>query len=580
MSIDPQNPLFRYIDKAIVALAGLVLLWAVSNAFSSKSPAVDACDTVREAMQSLDKRVKDKRWDGNETGQPQHYAKLSKRFSADSMPEGDPFREAVFYSPDAILGDPMTVRFRPSRPDIYYYMIKDKYAKDFPALAAVNYATAEPAIVKGGLNIAELSMDVGRKAIIIIPRKEGKATVRIEFFGGTSFTFLLQTIDEPVLPVPEPEQPLNVAATGHRGYVSLKWNTNPESCPAILYIIYRSDALDKAGVQVLELAVNGREMPPKDPAAVPTLAKAMPQQYEWDDMAVNPGTQYYYTIKTRGLVKREEKEEIETSPASDQVKAMPSDSVALFLTSGMEQMGMANIEVVTWHGYVPRSHTVRGIRCGQRVRDMKIDTGYTLIAVEQLPRQVIKLKPVIEGNRMLKDDDGNTVMEEVRTINTSALRAILVDESNQVIEIWGPHRWMRGYEKKIDDEFEKHPKDKCKPLPKVAQNREEIPRAELAVTNDGDTPLTFLTRSRKDRVIKDIPPYSTRVFELEQDDYEMLGIYREEKRKDDLSFHKEKVTLRKRTRYELGFKKPKKELPTEPEKPADVDGDGGGPEGE
>lgn len=575
MSIDPQNPLFRYIDKAIAALAGLVLLWAVSNALSSKSPAVDACTTAERAMEELDDYVARKapNDNGNETTQrPEQYAKLSERFSADAIPDGDPFRESVVYNPDEILGDPKTVKFRKNKKDPapHFYMIKDTYAKDFPVLATVNYADAK--IVVKGKNIAKLTMDAGRKAIRIVPRKEGSATVRIEFFGGTSFTFILQTIDVPVPDVPEPEPPLKVAAIAHEGYVSIRWETNPESCPATYYIITRSPALDKAGVEVSQLAVNGRETPPKGDAA----PKAMPQQYEWDDMAVNPGTQYFYTIKSKGKIKIDGKEEIKTSSASDQVKAMPLDRYYLFLTSGMPGLGMVNIEVLTWHGYVPRVHTVRGIRRGQRVRDTKIDTGYTLIDVDQLPRQVIKLRPVIVNGRILRDDEGKRVRKEVRTINMSAVRAILVNESNQVIEIWRQPRWERGYEKKLKAVFADHPQDKRKPLPMIRQAGAGKPHAELAVTNDGDTPLTFIARSRtKDKVIKDIPPYSTRLFELEHGDYEMLGVYCcEEKHKDDLSFHKDKVKLRKRTRYELRFKKPKKEPPA-PEKPAD--GAGGGP---
>jgi len=433
-------------------------------------------------------------------------------------------------------------------------MIKSTYAGDFPILETVNYATAKATIVKGK-PIANLTMDGGMKALGIVALMKGEATVRVEFPGGTSFTFLLKTLPRPPQLVPHPEQPLAVTATARRGYVTLTWKTNPKSCPAISYEIIRSDSRDKAGKLVFELEVNGRETPEKKTDDLnPKPPNAVPQQYEWDDMDVAPGTKYYYTVKTTGIVKDdlENKEVEKTSLASAQVQVEPLDKMALILTSGMARMGMANIEVVRWYGYVARGHTLRGIR-GEKVRDRKIDTGYTLVDVEDLPRQVTRDKHVIVGDQV-----GD--VQQVRIILLNEARAILVNANNRPIAIWKQRSEIREIQREIDRMLRRHKKEETEALPKIKQNKMEAEDPRLVITNQSDTRLTFIARG-KDLLKQDVPPFSTRQIDLLPGDYEMLGVYGGQEGEDDEAFHKDKVKLTKKTGYTIEFKKRKRTPP-------------------
>jgi hypothetical protein len=559
MTIDPQNPLFRYIDKAIAASAGLVLLWAVANACSSESPARDAFTKINTTIDALESHVRGKIRSDDPGPPTQHYALLSKRYSADAIPSGTLFRESVFYNPDEILGKPETVEYEPRRPlgdrPPVFVMIKSTYAGDFPILETVNYATAKATIVKGK-PIANLTMDGGMKALGIVALMKGEATVRVEFPGGTSFTFLLKTLPRPPQLVPHPEQPLAVTATARRGYVTLTWETNPLSCPAASYEISRSDSRDKAGEFIFKLEVNGRETPEKkidDPDPKPP--KAVPQQYEWDDMDVAPGTKYYYTVTTTGIVKDdlENKEVEKTSLPSAQVQVEPLDKMGLILTSGMPRVGMANIEVVMSHGYVVRGHTVRGISRGERVRYGKIDTGYTLIDVEALPRQVTRPKHVIVGGEV-----GD--IQQVPVIQLHNERAILVDANNRPIAIWRQLSEITMIHREIARMLRRHKKEETEALPKIKQNKMEAEDPRLVITNQSDTRLTFIARG-KDLLKQDVPPFSTRQIDLLPGDYEMLGVYGGQEGEDDEAFHKDKVKLTKKTGYTIEFKKKKRTPP-------------------
>ena len=158
MNIDSGNPLFRYIDKAIFAVAALVAVLALLKAFSGSTPAGQTVSDVVAAMEEIDRVVDIVPIPGR--GAPKDFSRLSARFDPETIDEPNPFRLFVFFSPDEIIGDRMLVEYlKDSEKELHHYYITRLYGKKHPELKEVDYAKAK-VIVIGPKNMATLTLDV------------------------------------------------------------------------------------------------------------------------------------------------------------------------------------------------------------------------------------------------------------------------------------------------------------------------------------------------------------------------------------------------------------------------------------
>ena len=538
MNIDPRNPLFCHIDKVVVAVAVLVALLALKGIWAA-SPAKEAVANTQQAIEKLERHV------GSQpiTTRPRlvEFRELAQRFAGSSI-EGNAFRMFVFYSPDEVVGREMIVSFRADtelkdRKPGYYYI-----ASEYPELKDLDYGKAK--VIIGNKSLVDLIIDVQKKALVATPHSEGVTIVRIEFAEGASFEFELTVAKIDVPPVPVPEPPVAVRAEGGRGYVSLTWQSHPESCPATSYKICRSDKIDSEKKFLVEIYVKGREKPDQGQPAVAKMRK-----YAWDDLEVSPGVRYYYAIETTGFVKREKQQGIETSnERSSQVHAVPLDPVSISLVGGAGDM--ATFEVEVYRGYVPRFKNFFA-RCGQPVGKKEFATRYTLVDVEKLPHERTR-------RILVKVKQDNTFKLDHRNVRyiSDVLHAVLIDDKNEQLELWKKSSRKTAYARDVRKLFSELSALAEHVFPKLGEERVASRTPELKVANQADMPLTILMRSKKTFLKLNVLQGSSRTFLVPKGDYDILAGYLGEEA--SIIYHVKKLSVKEFWRYNLNIDRPKK----------------------
>jgi len=530
MNIDSGSPVFRYIDKAILAVAGVVALWAVGRALWGSSPAGQIIAQVTRAIEDTGRAAKSRQLPSFEV--PEELSRLSARFDPETIDEPNPFRLFVFFSPDEIIGDPVVVQYLKgstlAEREPAYCHITAQYKERHPELEEVDYAKAKVIVIPPkDKNIAKLALDVEHKALVIEPRKPGVATVRVEFAEGPTFEFQL-TVEETVAPkVAMPEPPQNLRATAHKGYITLTWETNPDSCPAASYKIYRADGPYEPDKQVDEIKVEGLESSQTDKAKdkekedeeTPELVL---QKYGWDDFDVTPGTTYYYSIQTTGMVKEPDAEkavEKVSASGSARVRVTALSPITVTLLRGMR--GMAIFEVELQEGFVPQFRSCSA-RPGEKIGEGRFASGHMLVDAEELPREYEEERrvPVVK-------EDGSISLERkwVRFIRDE-LRAIVVNSNNEAVVKWKDRGRRQRLQKRVRDLFTTLPSLADKRLPKSKEEPGDSKTPKITITNrSGREVLTIVARGKRQQVILEVPPNWSRTIGLTAGEYELIGGY-------------------------------------------------------
>ena len=526
MSLDPRNPVFRSVDKVILLLALVVAALALYNTFQKESAVKQVVRAMQTALTDTAEYVgslpvpKD---------QPMlaGYDDLKQRFEPLDIP-GHPFRKFVFYSPKDVILPKLAIQYisnAKTQATVEYDAIKASTLQgltmDMMALTVTDKA------------IVDVTVDKDKNLLRITPKTEGACIVRLVGIEGSRIELPLEITPNEITVPNVPEVPENFAGTANRGYNTLTWKTHPKSVPAQSYEILRSSQRGADPTRPAQIAVGDREMPTKE-----AIAAAMPKataggvdpvrlcsptilEYSWDDLDVKPGVEYYYYIQTvcsvRDSTKKdtEQKTDINASPVVSVKAASP------FVVSLVGGFGdTARIEVARWFGYIPRFKFFN-VHCGEMIGDREYTTDLTLV------------------------DFGDTVNEEVRTvvvrndggppqiINVPVLvstqRMVVVDERNTSQEMLKDRGIRYTYERKVDQFIRDCGKDPA-PLqpPKFLPAKGAIPikgSSVITAVNESSTKLTIGMRSRREKLMIDVPAFSRRTFSIEPGQFEMAATF-------------------------------------------------------
>jgi|GEM_PF-3338312 len=527
MNIDSGNPLFRYIDKVIFAMAGAVALLALGYALWGSSRAAQIIAGVTQAMEDTGTAA-----ESRQSAPPKDikgFSRLSARFDPETIDEPIPFRLFVFFSPDEIIGDSMVVEYlKGSEKELDRYYITRRYGAKHPELKEVDYVKAKVMII-GPKNMATLSLDVEQKALIVDPRKAGTATVRVEFAEGPTFEFQLTITETVALDVAMPEPPLNLKATAHRGYVALTWETNPESCPGVSYNIHRADGPHADDKKVGEIKVDGRETAAvvkadgkkKEGQEEPELVL---QKYGWDDFDVTPGTTYYYSIQTTGMVKEPDQQDAVLKPSgmsSDRAQATALSPFTVRLVMGTRG-GTATFEVESQKRFVPHFRRFLA-KPGQKIGNKEFGSGCMFVDIEQLTRECEEERYVpvmVDGKIVLQRKIVRYIKEE--------LRAIIVNGNNEAVVKWKGRGRKAALQKRIRKLFKDMAELAGERLPKSKENKGTERTPQVTIANlSGRSTLTVAARGDRDRVILilEVPPNWSRTVEFPAGEYQLAAGY-------------------------------------------------------
>jgi len=572
MRIDPGNPLFRYIDKLLLAVAALTALLGLLRVSSSDTPARRAVVKVQQALDDLDRAVVNKQvrnWDP-----PDDHARLAERFNSQNIQEGNPFRLYVFFSPDEIIGEALTVKYDKAtsvdQRETAYYPITKKYGEALPVLKKVDYTKASLVIGAAAKKAAQVTLDREQKRLAIIPLAPGLGSVRIEFAEGASFEFKLTIVEIEVSPIAVPQPPAKLTATARKGYIALTWETNPKSSPATEYIIYRSEDPDAPEQEVGRHEVGGIEdRTTTVQANADEPPAAIIRRYQWDDFGVSPGTKYYYAIKTSGMVKEEGKEEatlIFSALNPNRASAVALSPISLTLVGGVARRSpMGTFEVEVQEGYTPNFKNFFA-RPGEQIGAGEYSSGFTLVGIEQLPHEHCREMAVlvkVAGQHKIQH-------KEVRYVQQD-LRAVVVNGQNASTVLWKKQGGRSRYQKAVRKLFKEIAAIADGPLPRAKREGDAKGKPELAVTNEADDTLIIVARGGRDEKMLEVPPHSERPIKLTPGGYEIVAGYlvktanednvEEIDRQKSKAYRAEKVKLEQSKKYRLRIGKPERIAP-------------------
>jgi len=469
MNIDPRNPLLRYVDKVILALAVLAAISALLKLTHGPSPAGLAVRELNRAMESLEQAAS--RQQPRTYAESNAYERLADRFHSSTIARAVPFRDYVFSRPDEVIGPAVVLEYREDIEPEHREATIVRIAESDARLRNQDYDRARVLPIIGDRGIAKVEMDKKKKQLELTPIEAGEGRVRVEFPTGASYEFHLAVQKLEVPKSPEPRAPVMVKAEAHRGYVTLTWQTNEKSCPAESYKIYRSELPDGEKVVIHEYDVKGLEAPAPEDAGLefppPTV-----RSYWWDDHSVSPGASYVYEIETMGFVTEAETTSLEVSPRRAETEPVVAlNPMIIRLVGGYGDV--ANFEVEVWSNYLPRFPQVRAWVC-QKVASRDVDTGYLLVDVEE---------------RMLEAEGSPGRLMLSR-------RAILFDARTGPVELLKQRPRKREYEKEVKNLFRELDKSAA-PLPMLKEKKLSGGKIELTLVNTTQDTVKFAFLGRE-----------------------------------------------------------------------------------
>lgn len=487
MNIDPRNPMVRYVDKVILVLAVLVAVTALLKMGKGPSPARDAVQALEESMGLLEKAAEQRK--PAEYPEIDTYDQVADRFHRSTIDKAIGFRDYVFSRPDEVIGTAVTVEFREDvKPELREPTIV-RIAEQEVRLRSQDYDRARVLPIIGDTDIARIEVDKKKKQLELWPIYRGQGRVRVEFPTGASYEFHLTVSVLDVPKSPEPKPPVMVDAQPGKGYVTIFWRTNEQSCPAHSYKIYRAEAPDSEKLVVHEYMVEGAEKPPAAVTGAIELGKPTVRGYWWDDFSAEPGKPYIYEIETTGYVLEAETKTLEASLRRSETKPVSAlEGLTIRLVGGYGDM--ADLEVEQCINYLPSFDRVRAW-VGETVASRTVDTGYRLIDVE---------------SRMLTTDDARRQLLR--------RRAILLGPGGRSIELF--QEWPRksSYEKEVRELFTSLHKAGVA-LPAPAEKKTAAGKIQIALINTtaGNVQFAFLS-SKDNRYMGELRHGETRRLEF------------------------------------------------------------------
>jgi len=518
MNIDPRNVAFIYIDKLALAIAALIAVVSVLGSFTGESPADGAIEQIAKKIETFEAEREIAA--APESKVREEYATLQERFDANSIPAAKRFRDHVFFTPYEKIGPKLPVKYHAGldisqqNPGVY-------------GLADFGFRCGDIEGMKSSSNIIKLEQDEARNAIMVRPLGKGTSSVRVFFKGGSTLDFDVEVTEKEIFRRPEPQTPVDIAATATEGRIQVTFKTNPETSPVETYSIYRSTVREEYGSVAGKIETMNREETPEqaiDPFSDEPPA-AVVHRYIFDDIDVTPGTTYYYRVQATGKVMLEDGSIIErNSNLGDrvpvEVAAGPPFEIAV--VGGVA--GMASIEVTRWNNFVPEFRNFT-IRPGEPIGQSEFDTGFVLVSVEDTMVEQKQTRRI-----PVREPDGQVVFKEMEiTILTPGTRAILANKANEVRELG---RQPRNSDR-IKDDIKRILSDyanfsavnfpKFDP-PEPAGDSRANPQIEIINNDAVDLLFIVLGRYSFARVL--VPAYQTRLISFDRGSgYELTAIY-------------------------------------------------------
>jgi len=488
MNIDPRNPMVRYVDKVILVLAVLVAVTALLKMGKGPSagPAGATVQDLEDSMNSLEEAAQQRK--PAEYPEIDTYDRLADRFHRSTIDKAIGFRDYVFSRPDEVIGTAVAVQFREDvKPELREPTIV-RIAEQEVRLRSQDYDRARVLPIIGDTDIARVEVDKKKKQLELWPMYRGQGRVRVEFPTGASYEFHLTVSVLDVPKSPEPKPPVMVNAQPGKGYATIFWRTNEQSCPAHSYKIYRAEAPDSEKLVVHEYMVEGLENPPATAGAV-EFGKPTVRDYWWDDFSAEPGKPYIYEIETTGYVLEAETKTLEASLRRSETKPVSAlKGLTIRLVGGYGDM--ADLEVEQYINYLPSFDRVRAW-VGETVASRTVDTGYRLIDVE---------------SRILATDDPRRQLLR--------RRAVLLGPGGSSIELF--QEWPRksSYEKEVRELFTSLHKAGVT-LPAPAEKKTAAGKIQIALINTtaGNVQFAFLS-SKDNRYMGELRHGETRRLEF------------------------------------------------------------------
>jgi len=527
MSLDPQNPAFRSIDKLILLLALVVAALAVYNTFQKQSLVKQTVATMGRELKTTEDYVSLLVPPKEEGMQLTAYNDLQGRFERLDVPPHR-FRDFVFYTPGERVLPKLSVQLvagKTTQPVTEFDPITPAKLPAGVTLEMMSLTVSDKAV-------AEVKADNEKGVLLITPKSLGICVVRLVGVEGSRIELSLEITPIEIMVPNNPELPENFAAVPNRGYNTISWKTNPKSIPAETYTICRSTVKGEDPEVLTEIKVEDRELPSK--AAIDAImAKAAAQgldperlctptiiEYSWDDLDVKPGVEYFYYIKTACVIRdKDRKESLEETRLSAPVSAKASSPFVVSLAGGFGDT--ARIEVERWFGYVPRYKTFM-VHCGELIGDKEYATGLMLVAFDEVASDPIRSVP-------FKDKDGRVVIDNVPVL-AMLQRAVVVDEKSNAQELLQDRGNKMAYDRNVSLFFKTCEKD-----PAPLQSPRFLPVKDggapikgssvVTVVNESSNRLTVGMRAAREKLLLDVPAFSRRKISVDPGQYELGAMY-------------------------------------------------------